>query len=226
MARPLRQDIAGFHYHVLNRANAGMEIFACRGDYEAFLRLMTMALEREPVGILSFCLMPNHFHFVLSPREDGAMGRWMHLLMTTHVRRYHGVYGTAGHLWQGRYKSFPVQDDKHLYTVIRYTERNPLRANMVAAAEAWEWSSLHLGHTSPWDSLLQEWPVPRPPYWEAHVNAPQSAKELEALRTCIRRGRPYGTAQWTGRAATLLGLASTLRPRGRPKKGVRPLFVA
>ena len=151
--------------------------------------------------MLAFCLMPNHFHFVLRPREDGAMGRWMRWLMTSHVRRYHRYHNTSGHVWQGRYKSFPAQDNRHLYAVLRYVERNPVRANLAAAARQWEWSSLHWRCVEPWATLLAEWPVPRPPGWDEYVNQAQSQRELDALRQCVRRGRPYGAREWVDRAA-------------------------
>jgi putative transposase len=111
-------------------------------DYEAFLRLIPLANERLPLRVLGYCLMPNHFHLVLWPREAGDLGRWMQWLMTSHVRRYHRHFGGSGHVWQGRFKAFPIQQDEHLLTVLRYMERNPLRANLVERAEEWRWSSL------------------------------------------------------------------------------------
>jgi putative transposase len=86
--------------------------------------------------------MPNHFHLVLWPEHHGDLSRWMHRVQNAHVRRYHAHYHSSGHVWQGRFKAFPVQDDDHLYTVLRYVERNPLRANQVRRAEDWPWFSL------------------------------------------------------------------------------------
>ena len=103
---------------------------------------MVGASARLPVDLLGYCLMPNHFHLVLRPHHDGDLGRWMQWLLTAHVRRYHRHYVTTGHVWQGRFKAFPVEDDDHLVTVLRYVERNPLRAELVSRAEDWKWSSL------------------------------------------------------------------------------------
>src|SRR5207248_6613964 len=111
----------------------------------------------------------------------------------THVRRYFEHYHdqAGGHLYQGRFKSFPVQDDHHLLTVLRYVEANPLRAGLVARAEDWNWSSLKLLHQGR-GHLLDEWPLPRPSDWIDRVNEPPQAEELERVRTCVIRGRPLG----------------------------------
>ena len=128
---------------MLNRGNARAEVFHKADDYAAFLRLIPLGVERLPMRILAFCLMPNHFHLVLWPCDDGDLGRFMQWLLTSHVRRYHRHYHTSGHVWQGRFKAFPIQQDEHLVAVLRYVERNPLRAKLVRRAENWTWSSLH-----------------------------------------------------------------------------------
>jgi putative transposase len=127
----------------LNRGNARAEVFHAPTDYDAFLDAVAEATLRVPMRTLAYCLMPNHFHLVVWPVGDGDLSRWMHWLTTAHVRRYLAHYRHSGHVWQGRFKAFPAQDDGHLLTVLRYVERNPLRANLVARAEDWPWSSLH-----------------------------------------------------------------------------------
>jgi putative transposase len=163
--------------------------------------------------------MPNHFHLVLWPYGDGDLGRWMQWLMTSHVRRYHRHYGGSGHVWQGRFKAFPIQEDEHLRSVLRYAERNPQRARLVRKAENWAWSSLHLRAKDAHAALLARSPVPLPSNWLQFVHEPQTEAELEAIRTSITRGTPYGSERWRKRAARQLGLEFTLRPRGRPRKG-------
>ena len=110
-------------------------------DYDAFVKAMAGAQRRLPADLLGYCHMPYHFHLVLRPHSDGDLGRWMQWLLTAHARRYHRHYGTSGHIWQGRFRAFPVQDDDHLIAVLRYVERNALRAELVARAEDWKWSS-------------------------------------------------------------------------------------
>src|SRR5262245_14934615 len=192
MPRPKRLAPGGYCYHVLNRGNARQQVFHKPADYAAFLRLLDEAHERRPMRILSYCLMPNHFHLVLWPRKDGDLSRWMQWLQTTHVRRYHEHYHTTGHVWQGRFKAFPIQEDEHLLTVLRYVERNPLRAGLVSSVDDWPWSSLWMTRQPerpPWYCVG---PVPRARDWLAYVAEPQTDVELVALRRCVHRGCPYG----------------------------------
>ena len=128
-------------YHVLNRGNGRAEVFHKPEDFAAFVRLLAEAKERYPVKVLAYCLMSNHFHLLVQPTRGADLSLWMQWLMTTHVRRYHRHYGSSGHLWQGRFKSFSVQQDEHLLTAMRYVEGNPVRVGMVASAKDWPWSS-------------------------------------------------------------------------------------
>ena len=218
MARLHRTTPGGYCYHVLSRGNARQTVFHKPADFEAFVRLFDAAQEIVPMRLLGFCLMPNHFHLVLWPREDGDLSRWMQWLLTTHVRRYHQQYQTTGHVWQGRFKSFPIQENEHLLGVLRYAERNPLRAGLVPQAIAWPFSSLHLLKSGVRPKWFVEGPVKRGQNWLRHVNEAQSEAELSALRRCVARGMPYGNDRWQGKTVTALGLESTLRSRGRPRK--------
>jgi putative transposase len=226
MPRTARQQPGGVVFHVLNRGNERRVIFEDDGDYAAFLRVMVAAMREQPIDLLCYCLMPNHWHLVLRPREDGDMGRFMQRLTVTHVRRWreHRRQVGHGHLYQGTYKSFPVQDDRHFLTVCRYVERNPLRAGLAPTAEDWPWSSLAQrqdGHDHrPEDErvTLCDWPVDRPRQWLKLVNTEQTSRELEALRASVNRGRPFGHSAWAQMTARRLDLAHTFRTRGRPKK--------
>jgi putative transposase len=125
-----------------------------------------------------------------------------------------------GHLYQGRFKSFPVQSDGHLLTVCRYVERNALSAGLVERAEDWRWSSLwvRLSGTEAQKSLLSPWPVSAPAEWVERVNAPITARERDRLETSMRRGRPFGDETWTSRTVRDLSLDHTIRQEGRPTK--------
>ncbi len=169
--------------------------------------------------------MPNHFHLIATARAAGDISRWMHWLLTTHGQHYHLEHGTSGRVWQGRYKAFPIQHDGHLLTVIRYVERNALRAGLVERAEQWPWGSLawRLGRTSA--PTLTDPPVPLPSDWRSYVNAPQTEGELEALRACVNGQRPYGDEGWSDHASSALGMLPSPRRRGRPAKwGMSPIF--
>ena len=225
---PRRPRIApgGLVYHVLNRAVARLALFEKEGDYLAFERVVAEALVEHPTRVLGFCIIPNHWHMVIWPRHDGELTDFLRWMTHTHVMRWHSHFGTSGsgHLYQGRFKAFPIQTDDHFYTVMRYVERNALRANLVERAEDWRWSSLcrRTFGTPEHKLLLSDWPLPEPAGWKRHVNAAQSEAELQAVREAIRRGSPFGTSLWQKRTAGRLGLEWTLRARGRPRKSSRP----
>ncbi len=225
MARRVRTIVGGYVYHLLNRAVGRMTLFHEVGDYAAFARTLAEAHDQQPLRLLAYCLMPNHFHLVVWPEEDGhaLVSRFMQWLTATHAQRWHlhrGNVGT-GPIYQGRYKAFPVSTDRYFYTLMRYVERNALRANLVTRAEQWRWSSLHqreIGdHRSP--VPLADWPLPPPANWAALVNEALTPDELAAVRRSVKRGRPLGEPHWTRQTAERLGLNHTLRRPGRPARG-------
>jgi putative transposase len=163
-------------------------------------------------------LLPNHFHLVLWPRADEQVGPWMQWLLTAHGHGYRQRYGGSGHVWQGRFRAFPVEQDDHLLAVLRYVERNPLRAGLVERAEGWPWSSLSLWHLPPLCPWLDAGPVPRPPDWLAQVQAVQTEGELAAVQGSVQRGAPFGSSAWVEKTARELGLEASLRPGGRPRQ--------
>ena len=220
MPRPLRSDVSGTIYHALNRGNARNDIFFKQGDYEAFERVIAEGLQKYPVDLICYQWMKNHWHMVLSPRADKAMSAFLGWVTMTHTQRYHAHNKTTGygHVYQGRYKSFPVQDDEHFHTVCRYVERNALTAKVVQRSEDYRWGSLWNWRGGESEIKLAKWPVKRLPRWVERVNLPLTKKEREALEVCIKRGRPYGTDDWVQSTAKETSLQITLRARGRPRK--------
>ena len=222
MGRPLRVAPGGYVYHVLNRGNGRMRLFHKEADYQAFQRIMTEALEHVPgMRLVAWCLLPNHWHLLLWPRRDGELSDFGHWLALTHTQRWRAHYHNVGmgHLYQGRFKSFVVQEDEHYVRVCRYVERNALRAGLVLRAEDWRFGSLwQRGRRGEGLLELAEGPVALPARWIEEVNRPQSEAELAALRRSVQRGQPYGEESWVRRVAGRLGLQSTLRPRGRPRQ--------
>jgi len=205
-------------YHVINRGNGGQVVFHKGKDYEAFIGIMEEAKVNYSVKVFAYCLMPNHFHMVLMPDKAEHLSKMMQWVMTSHVRRYHRHYGTSGHIWQGRYKSFLIQKDSHLLAVLRYVESNPLRAGLVNSAKDWRWSS-YLESTGKRPRLLiDEVPIELPKDWGKDVGEPITEKELDKLRQSVQRQSPYGSPSWQIQVSKELGLESTLRPRGRPEK--------
>jgi putative transposase len=218
MPRTARAIVAGYCYHLINRGNKKARVFHERADYEQFLALIAKAQQRVHVPILATCLMPNHIHFVVQPRQSGDLAKWTQWAFTTHVRWHHAKYETTGRLWQGRFKAFPIQADHHLLTVMRYVERNALRSKLVERAEDWEWGSLAWRRVTRPPLGLADSPFALPSYWRHLVNEPQTAAELDEIRTCVNRQRPFGATDWVAREAANLGLEQSLKPVGRPRK--------
>ena len=209
-------------FHVLNRGVGRRQLFDKPEDYQAFEAVLEETLEKHPMRICSYLLMPNHWHLVLWPAADGDLATFMQRLGVTHVTRWqkHRHCVGEGHVYQGRFKSFPVESDDYFYQVVRYVERNALRANLVTRAEDWQWSSLWRRErgTSDHIRLLSDWPLPRPSNWVDLVNEPQTDGELQAIRRAVTRGTPFGSREWVEQTTKQLGLEFTLRPHGRPRK--------
>jgi putative transposase len=209
-------------FHVLNRGVGRMQLFSKDKDYQAFEDLLEETKQSRPMRICAYCIMPNHWHFVLWPERDHHLAAFMQQLTTKHVRRWqlHRDLVGYGHVYQSRYKSFPIEEEQYFYQVIRYVERNALRSGLVKRAEAWRWSSLwrRLVGTPNQRQLLSQWPEPYPKDWCKIVNEPQTEAELEAIRRCVARGQPYGGDHWVRQTAKHLDLEYTLRAPHRPRK--------
>jgi len=162
---------------------------------------------------------------VVRPLENGDLSRWMHWLLTTHGQRHRARYKTTGRIWQGRYKAFPIQADGYLLAVLRYVERNPVRASLVSHAADWPWSSVgeRISPGGP-KELLTPSPMALPSPWLDWVDLPMTDAELASIRRCAKRNRPLGDPDWTRETAARLDLMGTLTARGRPR--VRPRIVA
>jgi len=218
MARKPRVSPGGLAYHVMNRTWPGVDLFEDDADYQAFEKVLAEAVDRHRgIRLCAYCLMPNHFHLVVWPKADGQLSGFMQWLSMTHAARWHAHRHTGGrgHLYQSRFRSFPIQQDDHFLSVCRYVERNALRANLVSKAQDWRWSSLSTrsDRRSTIGMLLSSWPVEMPTRWTNWVNQAQTEAELAALR----RAQPYWDIRWTERTAKALGIESSLRSPGRPK---------
>jgi len=143
MARKPRIDVGGEFYHVINRANARMKIFFSESDYKLLEKILLEGKYLFDMRILSYCIMPNHFHLLLWPKNDGDMQKFMRWITLKHTQLWHKIHDTVGtgHLYQGRYKSFLIKDEKHLLTEMIYIERNPVRAKIAEKATGWAFSS-------------------------------------------------------------------------------------
>jgi putative transposase len=222
MPRQPRIAIGDTVYHVLNRANGRLSMFKNEKDYAHFESLLEEAKELIDMRILAYCVMPNHWHLVLYPRTDTDMSLFIHWLTTTHVRHHRVTTKSigGGHLYQGTYKSFPVENSEYLTTLIRYVEQNPLRAKLVDRAEDWKYSSLYrrMHGTPKQQKLLTRLPIELPHQYLKEVNTLYTEDAFEEIRKSIRRGTPYGRERWVEDFVASHHMESTVRVPGRPRK--------
>jgi putative transposase len=217
MPRRALHDSKGLIFHVVNRSVRRVRIFCDPADYRAFENLLTDTLLRIPTRLLAYTIMPNHWHMVIWPRGE-ELPRFMHRLTLTHAKRWNKAHGCerTGPLYQNRYAAIPVETGIHLRRVLRYVERNALRARLVKSAEDWRWSSLWHRVNGSQAVPLSEWPTVPEPDWIRFVNEPHEAGELEALRSALEHGWPIGETQW--RQETAARLRISLRREGRPRR--------
>lgn len=219
MGRPRRIAKGNFVYHALNRANGRLNIFKKPQDFEAFESILADGIARYGMRLCGYCIMSNHWHLVLWPRQDGDLTNFMRWVTVTHTQRWHAAHGTSGigHLYQGRFKSFPVQSSWQYLSVMQYVEANPLRAGIVHRPEQWLWSSLAIRCGVKKDIPLDNGPEHLPENWTQVVQAAKDDTQRETIQHCIKRGCPYGDKQWNDQTSEILGLQATQHPRGRPK---------
>jgi len=172
MARRRRFTAGGYVYHVCNRGSRKGVLFDSYEDYVAFAELMEEARRKRPMRITAYCLMSNHFHFLLWPMGDDDVPRFMKWLTATHASRWHRQRGTVGTgaVYQGRYVSKGISDARHFFTTLRYVERNALTAGAVGRAEEWQWCSAwsHDGAATPF--VIDAGPITRPSNWLTILN--------------------------------------------------------
>jgi len=163
MARRRRTAPGGVVYHVFNRGSRKGVLFRSSEEYVAFVRLISEARTVRPMRIIAYCLMTNHWHFLLWPERDGQLSRFMHWLTTTHANHCRRETTTVGEgaVYQSRFTAVPIDDVFHLLTAWRYVERNPVEARLVSVAQDWPWSSAVEKPSA--DLPLDAGPIPRPP---------------------------------------------------------------
>lgn len=221
MPRPLRIWAEGFPFHILNRGNNKQTVFYEQKDYQSFLGLLKESKERFDLRIFSYCLMPNHFHLVVL--SDPSLSKAIQWLLTSYSVRHHLIHGGTGHLWQGRFKGFLIQEDRYLLGVLRYVEGNPVRSGLVKSALDWPWSSHRervergRGLIDSKLQILDALPIELPADWTDFVDKPLNEKELEKIRLSLNRQAPLGDPYWQNQIAERFQLQSTLKARGRPK---------
>jgi putative transposase len=224
---PRRAQFRGeFIYHVMNRAAKRARLFHCDTDYIAVENLLTRAKAHTNMRLLTYCVMPNHWHLILWPANAHQMSQFMRRFTGTHAQQWQRARSVTGSgaVYQGRYRAIPIQTGRYFYNACRYVERNPLRAGLVSRAEDWLWSSLWRRLHKPDDPLLEPWPVPCPTDWVDTLNTANDG--ADELRNAIAKGVPLGDREWVTAAAA----RPTSGIRGRPRKAsskndTRPRFT-
>lgn len=215
-ARVVAVDIA---HHVTQRGNAKRFILDSEADRAVYLGLLKEKLEQHRVSLIGYCLMSNHVHLVMMPRDAGGMATALKLTHGRYAAYWNAKHGSSGHVWQGRYYSCPL-DRQHLWEALRYAELNPVRAGLVAEAELWPWSSaaVHCGATAG-DGLLtmepwrDRWEVSS---WKQYLSAGETESEIISVRQCTHTGRPLGSEEF------IRDLEEAERRPLAPRKGGRP----
>lgn len=192
MARIARLVVPGYPHHVTQRGSRRQPTFFEAGDYRRYVRLLVDHSVQHDLEVWAYCLMPNHVHLVVVPRDEDCLAK---CLAQAH-RRYALVVnrrnGWKGHLWQERFYSC-VMDEQHLLAAVRYTELNPVRAGLCKQAEAWPWSSAraHLGLVK--DKLVTVQPMmTRVADWTSYLAAEETGEGLDSVRKHTKTGRPAG----------------------------------
>ena len=224
MGRPPRNSQGGTIYHVIGRGLKPKPMFRSEEDYHDFDTVLSQAIDRLEPRLLAYCVLPKHWHLILTPRKDGDLSKLMAWLTTTHSARWHAKprrAGTGG-LYERRFRSFPVQDNVQLLDVMRFVEAHPRRVGLVESVDDWRWSSACRRAVANEAALpmLSIPPVPLPHDWSEQLSSEMPAETVERINQCIHRSCPYGENAWVQKTATRLNLETTLRPRGRPRKVV------
>lgn len=202
MPRRPRGELRGAIHHVINRGNNRSTVFHEDADFRIFVELLSSTKARISIRLYAFVLMSNHFHLIAEPSDIDTLSRYMHRVLQRYALQHHRRNGTTGHLWQGRYKSFPIESDTHYLTVVQYVLRNPVRAGIVERAHDYPWTSLHC------PELIDESPLPLPTDREHWLSEEENPEALGALRSAANRQFPFGTPQWTAETAHQLGIAA------------------
>ena len=217
MPRQARVVIPGAPHHVTQRGNRRQQTFFRDADYLTYLHLAAEAFSEAGVEVWAYCLMPNHVHLIAAPSEPAALAAAVGATHLRYTRQINGRERWTGYLWQGRFASFPMDED-YLLTCARYVGLNPVRAGLTERAIDWPWSSVRAHVEGRVDPLLTPGPLAerlRPNlarFFEADVDDEARRK----LRRASTTGRPLGAAEWVKALERTTGRVLAAPPMGRP----------
>ena len=218
MARIARVVVPGIPHHITQRGNRRQETFFSEADYREYLFLMAEWCDRCKVAVWSYCLMPNHVHMIVVPESEEGLRRAIGEAHRRYSRYINFQKGWKGHLWQGRFASFPM-DEQYLVATARYIALNPVKAGIVKRPEDYGWSSCRAHTQGEDDILVKVGPLAEIiPDWRDHLAQDLSPEEYETLRRHERSGRPLGSEDFLGRLEKMT-VRMLKRQKPGPKKG-------
>ena len=222
MARLARVVVPGRPHHVTQRGNRRMKTFFNEGDYREYLGLMVEWCAQRRVSIWSYCLMPNHVHLIVVPKTAEGLCLAVGEAHRRYTRHVNFREGWRGHLWQGRFASF-VMDESHLMAAARYVERNPVKAGLVARAEDWAFSSAAAHVRGPGDGVaevawLQERIAGWVCSWRQYLRKTDEKTFAAAMRLSESTARPLGDEAFLKKLSRRLGRDLLPGKPGRPPK--------
>jgi putative transposase len=221
MARLARVVIPGVPHHLTQRGNRRQKVFFSAEDYEAYLELLRQWCAERSVEVWAYCLMPNHVHLIVLPESEDGLRRAIGEAHRRYTRRVNFREDWRGHLWQGRFASFPM-DEKHLMAAARYIERNPVRARLVRSAWDYRWSSAKAHVERRDDALVKTKPLlKRVEDWKEFLRMRDDGAILKSLREHERTGRPLGDERFIAKLERLAGRLLRRQkpgPKGRGHK--------
>ena len=221
MPRAARVVIRGCAHHVTQRGNNRQDVFFVDADREVFLQYLREAAERFALRVEGYCLMTNHIHLVVTPQREDSLAAALKRVSQLYAQHVNRLHGRSGHVWQNRFFSCPL-DQEHLWRVLAYVERNPVRARLCRKAWQWRWSSAaaHCDDDDPSGLLdMASWEREMDPArWRRMLERPDDDRLIKSLRLSTSRGRPLGSDNFVAKVETMLGRRLRPRPRGRPPK--------
>ena len=217
MARIARVIAQGIPHHVTQRGNRRQKTFFCEEDYQEYINLMGEWCRKLTVEIWAYCLMPNHVHLVVVPKTEEGLRKAIGEAHRRYTRYVNFREGWKGHLWQGRFSSFPM-DEKHLVEGMRYVEMNPVRAGFVKKAWEYPWSSARAHVKGEGDALVQGGPMKEEiGDWKVYLKMSLEEEEWERIRRPERTGRPMGDERFIERLEKRLDRTLRKQKPGRKK---------
>jgi putative transposase len=222
MSRLARIVVPGVAHHVTQRGNRREAIFFEEGDQEVYRDLLAEQTRKYDVGVWAYCLMPNHVHLILTPSDETGLGRAVGEAHRRYTNFVNARGRWTGHLFQSRFASVAMDED-HLIAAVRYVSLNPVRARLVARAEAWPWSSVRAHLAGADDGLVSVRPVlDRSPHFADLLRTDPDDAVFRTLRAGEGTGRPVGSADFIADLERRLGRPIAKRTAGRKPKAAAP----